>query len=92
MANLTIKTTANSFIVDTGAYYPLAAKSIKSSFNKLTVTFHLDATFVKVYVGALHSWALTFDGSAGSLQVDSVNGGAAPESNLDLFNQLVAAI
>ncbi len=91
MANITITTTANCFIVDTGVYYPTVTKSAKSSFNKLTVTFHLDATFVKVYVGALNSWALTFDGSAGSLQVDTVNG-VAPISNADLFDKLVASI
>jgi hypothetical protein len=65
----------------------------KGNWNKLRITFQLmqSDAFVKVLVLNEPTWAVSFDGSTGTLQIDSING-VAPTSNSDLYDKLIALI
>jgi hypothetical protein len=92
MANLVITSTTNTINVSfNDLSVPVGIK--KGCWNKTRITFNLAPSdlIVKVLVIGESSWAISFDGSSGTLPVDSVNG-VAPTSNSDLYDKLVALI
>ena len=48
-------------------------------------------TFINVHVVNSPNFPVSFDGSTGTLQIDTVSG-VAPSSNEDLYNKLVALL
>ena len=92
MANLVVTSNTNNIDV---VFNDLAAGVgiKKGNWNKLRITFQLmqSDAFVKVLVLNEPTWAVSFDGSTGTLQIDSING-VAPTSNSDLYDKLIALI
>jgi hypothetical protein len=92
MANLVITSTTNSIKVDFGVL-ATSANMKKGVWNKNRITFELallDA-HVNVLVIGEPSWGVSFDGSSGTLQIDSIDG-VSPTSNSDLYDKLIALI
>ena len=92
MANLVVTSTANTILVDFGALASTAGMK-KGAWNKSRIKFQLmlSDSYVKVMVIGEPTWAVSFDGSTGTLQIDSV-AAAAPASNDDLYTKLVALL
>jgi len=92
MANLTIITTPNIFIVDFGVFAPLLGYK-KATFQKSSISFQLvnDESFVRVEDSRGDNWSVSYNVSGQSLVIDSVDG-VAPVSNDDLFNILYSKI
>ncbi len=92
MANLVVTSNTNNIDV---VFNDLAAGVgiKKGNWNKLRITFQLmpSDAFVKVLVLNEPTWAVSFDGSTGTLQIDSV-AGVAPTSNSDLYDKLIALL
>lgn len=93
MPNVVITDTTNTIRVDFGDYAS-ATGFKKGSWPKDKIEhFKLDSD--DEYVFALTQldprWALSFNGSTGTFQVDSVNG-VAPTSNSDLYDKLIALL
>lgn len=88
MANIVVTTTGDIFNIDFGVY-DAAVKMKKSTFIKTKVRFELMVSdaFVRVSVQDMQDFAVSFDGSAGTLQIDLING-VAPTSNSDLYDKL----
>lgn len=92
MANVTITTTPNIFIVDFGGFAPLLGYK-KTTFQKSSISFQLvnDESFVRVENAHGENWSVSFAQSGDALIIDSVDG-VAPISNDDLFNILYSKI
>ena len=92
MANIVITSTTNTIKVDFGIYSPIAHLD-KGCWRKENITFQLaeSASFVKVLVENQPNWAVSWNTNPNALQIDSV-GGAAPTSNGDLYDKLVALL
>jgi len=88
MANIVVTSTTNSI---KAAFNDLAsiAKAKKGVWHKSRISFQLaeSGAIVKVLVFGETEWAISFDGSINTLQIDSVDG-VAPTSNDDLFSKL----
>ena len=92
MANIVVTSTTNTILVDFGVYSTSLGIS-KAVWQKVDVRFELKDgnTFVNVLVNQKPSFAVSFDGSTNTLQVDTV-GGVAPTSNSDLYDKLTTLI
>jgi hypothetical protein len=92
MANLVVTSTANTISVVFNAMAS-AAKMEKGTWLKSRITFRLMVSnaYVDVLVAGEVDWAVSFDGSSNTMQIDSVNG-VAPTSNSDLYDKLIALI
>jgi len=90
MANIVVTSTTNSIKVDFGVLNTFADKGV---WRKEEVSFYLKtgASFIIVKVHNDTPFAVSWDGSTGTLQIDSV-GGVAPTSNSDLYDKLIALI
>ena len=92
MANLVVTSTTNTIDV---AFNDLATTAGMESgtWHKQRITFQLmvSDSFVRVLVIGEPSWAVSFDGSSGTLTIDTV-AGVAPTSNSDLYDKLIALI
>lgn len=86
--NAVVTSTTNTFQVefnDLASY----AKMSKGTWHKSRITFQLstESDFINVNVAGESSWAVSYNGSVNTLQIDSVNA-AAPSSNSDLYDKL----
>lgn len=99
MAFIVMTSTTNAIICDNGVYSgasgPLGIIQKKATFRKddvFRVSLDPSELFVEVQFKSRNSYfILTYNGTAGSLQVDSIDG-AVPTSNNDLYNKLVALL
>jgi hypothetical protein len=99
MANLVITSTTNCIAMDFGVYVglegPFGVTQSKATIPKSVifgVTLAPSSTHVIVsYVGSAALSFLSFNGTAGTRQVDTVNG-VAPTSNSDLYDKLSALL
>lgn len=92
MANLVVTSTTNTVQVtfnDLAASYGIK----KGAWHKERITFQLlpSDTYVKVLVLNEPNWAVSFDGSTGTAQIDTV-AGVSPTSNSDLYDKLIALL
>ena len=92
MANIVVTSTTNSIKTDFGVLESAVGIS-KGTWRKEEVSFFLKPsnTYILVKVHNDLPFAVSFDGTAGCLQIDSV-GGVAPISNSDLYDKLIALI
>lgn len=92
MANIVITTTTNIIKVDFNDLSSVTGIK-KGCWGDSIIAFQLvaDESFIKVIVSGVPSWAVSYNGSTGTLQIDSVDG-VAPTSNSDLYNKLVAVL
>ena len=92
MANIIVTSSTNSIKVDFGTYSSSLGMA-KAVWRKNDVHFNLrhGSDFAEAVVYNENAFALSFDGSTGTLQVDSVDG-VAPSSNSDLYDKLIALI
>jgi len=92
MANLVITANTNDIAV---SFNDLAAAVgiKKGNWHKARITFQLmpSDAFVKVLVLNEPTWAVSFNGAADTLQIDSV-ASVAPTSNSDLYDKLIALL
>lgn len=93
MTNIVVTSTTNAVNV---AFNDLssAASIAKGAWRKESLRFVLnnDSSKVEVYVvGESVPFQVSYDGAAGTLQVDSVDG-VAPTSTSDLYDKLVALL
>jgi hypothetical protein len=92
MANLVITSTTNKINV---VFNDLATTAgiKKGTWHKERITFRLmnSDSFVNVLVINEPAWSVSFNGSTGTLQIDSIDG-VAPTSNSDLYDKLTALI
>lgn len=92
MANLVITSTTNTVSVEFNDY--TTSSGIKKGiWHKERIIFQLmpSDAFVKVLVLNEASWSVSFNGSTGTLQIDTVDT-VAPVSNSDLYIKLVALL
>lgn len=92
MANIIVTSSINSIEVDFGAYSSSLVMA-KAVWRKNDVHFNLkySSANVDAVVYNANAFAITFDGSTGTLQVDSVDG-VSPSSNSDLYDKLIALL
>lgn len=90
MANIVVRSTTNSIKVDFGVY-ATALGVTKGCWRKERVRFNLSSAYVNAIVYDEPDFAVSFDGATGTFQIDSVDG-AAPSSNSDLYDKLIALI
>ena len=92
MANIVITSSTNSIKVDFGIYSTSLGLS-KAVWRKEDVHFNLKHSneFVEALVYNTNSFAVSFDGSSNTLQIDSIDA-VAPTSNSDLYTKLIALI
>jgi len=92
MANLVITSTTNSIKVDFGVLES-ATQIAKGVWRKEEVSFFLkpSSEFIMVKVHNDTPFAVSWDGSSNTLEIDSVDG-VAPSSNSDLYDKLIALI
>ena len=92
MANIAVTSSTSNFIIDFGDYVSVTGIK-KATWQKQRISFRLMASdsFVQVLVVGEPNWAVSFNGSANTLQIDSVNS-VAPTSNSDLYDKLIALI
>jgi hypothetical protein len=92
MANIVVTSTTNSIKVDFGALDSVVGLS-KGVWRKEEVSFFLKQSnaFIMVKVHNDTPFAVSWDGSSDTLQIDSV-GGVSPTSNSDLYDKLIALI
>jgi hypothetical protein len=99
MANIVIVSTTNTIKIDNGIYAGLEGAlgviQKKATFRKSDVRrialSPSDASVVVFLIEHGLSFITSFNGSAGTLQVDLVDG-VAPTSNSDLYDKLTALI
>jgi hypothetical protein len=99
MANIVMVSTTNSIKCDNGVYSGLiGALGIiqkKATFRKdeiFRVSLTPDEGYVEVqFKSKSNYFILSFNGSAGTLQVDLIDA-VAPTSNSDLYDKLIALI
>jgi hypothetical protein len=99
MAFIVMTTTANTIKCDNGVYSgvtgPLGVIQKKATFRKddiFRVSLEPSELYVEVQFKSRSSFfILSFNGSAGTLQVDLIDG-VAPISNSDLYDKLLAII
>jgi hypothetical protein len=93
MANIVVTSSTNRVDVDFGVYSSVTGFSKGSWVKNNILNFLLDASAAKVYVLILDEdrYALSHNGAAGTMQVDTV-AGATPSSTSDLFDKLIALI
>lgn len=99
MANLVITSSTNGVHIDNGIYVGIEAAlgviQKKVSFRKddvRRIALAPSDANVNVWLVEMNvTFMLSFDGSTGTLQVDSVDG-VAPTSNSDLYDKLKALI
>lgn len=91
MANIVVTSTTDSILVVFNIYAtPL--NIIKGCWNKGYInSFLLRNDGVIVDIENQADWLVSFDGSGGTFQIDSING-VAPTSNSDLYDKLNALI
>ena len=79
----------NNVEVDSGVYYPNYVSSKFTVFNPNQIKkLDLEENSVNIIVGgSTDVWRVSFDGSEGTLKVDTING-IAPTDNLDLCRRL----
>ena len=92
MANLVVTSTTNTVQVtfnDLASAYAIK----KAAWHKQRLTFQLlpSDEYVRLLVLNEPKWAVSWNGSTGTAQIDSVNG-VAPTSNSDLYDKLVVLI
>jgi hypothetical protein len=92
MANIVITSTTNSINVDFGVLDSVVGMS-KGTWRKEDVSFFLkyNNEFIMVKVHNDTPFAISWNGSTGTLQIDSVTG-VAPTSNSDLYAKLIALL
>ena len=92
MANIVVTSTTNSIKTDFGVLESATGIS-KGVWRKEEVSFFLKPSnaFVLVKVHNDLPFAISFDGSSGTLQIDSVDGNT-PTSNSDLYDKLIALV
>ena len=92
MANIVVTSSTNSIKVVFNTYAS-AIGIEKGSWSKDYIRFNLKASnaFVEALIHGETGWAVSFDGSTGTFQVDSIDG-VAPTSNSDLYDKLIALI
>ena len=92
MANIVVKSTTNSIKTDFGALESVTGIA-KGTWRKEEVSFFLkpSSAFILVKVHNDLPFEVSFDGSAQTLQIDSVDG-VAPTSNSDLHDKLSALL
>lgn len=92
MANLVVTSTTNSILVDFGVLSTSAGIE-KGAWRKDRITFRLalSSAYIDVIVVGEPAWAVSWNGSSGTLQIDSVDG-VAPASNSDLYTKLSALL
>lgn len=92
MANLVVTSTTNCVNVAFNAM-STAADMTEGVWNKQGLNFFLsaDSSYVGVSYRGSSSWAVSFNGAAATMQVDSVNG-VAPVSNAELYSKLKALL
>jgi hypothetical protein len=93
MANIAVTVSGNSFNIDFGGYETTLGYK-KKTFQKARISFTLmeGNAFVSVEVFGSPSFAVTHNGAAGTLQIDTVAGVAPAADNEDLYNKLVALL
>lgn len=99
MANVVITSTTNSVKIDNGVYAgvegALGVIQKKATFRKHDIRrIALAPSDASVSVFLIEhglTFTLSWDGSTGTIQVDSVDG-VAPTSNSDLYDKLIALI
>ena len=90
MANIHVTSTANSILVDFKDLSSSTPANIeKGTWSASHVFFGKYANYIEVVVDGMSAWAVSFDGYAGTFQIDLING-AAPTSNDDLYTKLSA--
>jgi hypothetical protein len=91
MANIVVTTTTTSIKVDFGTYASQLDMS-KGTWNKsFIMNFLLRTDGVLIDIQGQPDWIVSFDGSVGTFQIDSVNA-VTPTSNSDLYDKLIALI
>lgn len=91
MANIIITSTTNSIKVDFGVY-ATQLEMIKATWQKRDLmSFVLRPDGILVDISHQVDWLVSFDGSVGTLQIDSIDA-VAPISNSDLYDKLTALI
>lgn len=92
MANIVVVSTTNNIKVDFGVLDSVTLIS-KGTWRKEEVSFFLkpSTAYVLVKVHNDLPFAISWDGSSNTLQIDSVDG-VAPTSNSDLYDKLIALI
>ena len=92
MANIVITSSTNNIAVVFNDMETLVGIK-KGNWHKEKITFQLmpSDAFVKVLVLNEPTWAVSFDGSSGTMQIDSINA-SAPTSNSDLYDKLIAIL
>jgi hypothetical protein len=97
MAHISVTTTDNTFKVDFNDLAGIDMDGIgviplKHTYQKINVEFTLEADKVlAILISYSRQYAVSFNGSAGTMQISTVNG-VAPTSNLDLYNLLDALL
>jgi hypothetical protein len=99
MANIVMVSTTNSVKVDNGVYSgvigALGVIQKKATFRKddiFRISLEPTEAYVEVQFKSRTSYfILSFNGTAGTLQVDLIDA-VAPTSNSDLYDKLVALI
>lgn len=89
MANIVVTSTANSIKVEFNIYSTIV-DMIKGTWSKASiqnVLLRTDGVLVDVLTQP--DWLVSFDGSVGTFQIDSIDG-VAPTSNSDLYDKLIA--
>ena len=89
MANIVVTSTANSIKVEFNIYSTIV-DMIKGTWGKTyiqSVLLRTDGILIDVL--GQHDWLVSFDGSVGTFQIDSIDG-VAPTSNSDLYDKLIA--
>jgi len=90
MANIVVVSTTNTIQVDFGAY-STELEEIKGTWHKQDIVLLLRATLVEIDIPHEKNWLLSHNGSAGTFQVDLVDG-LAPTSLDDLYTKIQAII
>jgi hypothetical protein len=99
MANIVMTSTTNTIKCDNGVYSGLSGAlgiiQKKATFRKdeiFRISLDPNENFVEFqFKSKLNYFILTYNGSSGTLQVDSIDG-VAPTSNSDLYDKLIALI
>lgn len=99
MANIVMTSTTNTIKCDNGVYSGLnGALGIiqkKATFRKddiFRISLDPSELYVEVqFKSKVNYFILSYNGAAGTLQVDSIDG-VAPTSNDDLYNKLIALL
>ena len=88
MANIVITSTTNSIKVEFNDYSTIL-NMVKGTWGKSylqSVLLRTDGVLVDLL--AQPDWLVSFDGSVGTFQIDTIDG-VAPTSNSDLYDKLI---